>query len=229
MNKPTLAFNHKAFYKQRGLSIVELMVALVLSLVVMFVTTSIYVSNKQTYRFLDQYSMLQENGRFAIYFLREHILQAGFPREVVNPFPVVPANDNTVTVEFRSAVDCLGAAITTVPPVTRNTFTVTGNALTCNGEVLVDGIQTMHVVYGVDTTGDLTANTYVTRGGVADWTNVVSVRIALLAVGAPNSLDAAQPITYNMNGYTSVNTNDATPRRIFNTTIPLRNRNKTII
>ena len=75
--------------KQQGLSLVELMVALVLSLVVMLVTTGIYVSNKQTYRFLDQYSQLQENGRFAIFFLREHILQAGFPRQSnVNPFPV---------------------------------------------------------------------------------------------------------------------------------------------
>lgn len=236
MSTSVVALNKTTFSKQRGLSIVELMVALVLSLVVMFVTTSIYVSNKQTYRYLDQYSMLQENGRFAIYFLREHILQAGFPREVINPFPVVPTNDSTVTVEFRSAVDCLGAAVTAVAPalpVTRNTFTVTGNQLLCtsqgNTEVLVDGIETMHIVYGEDKTGDGTANAYVPRNNVADWNNIVSVRIALLAVGEPNSLDVAQTIIYNMNGNPYTAANDRTPRRVFNTTIPLRNRNKTII
>ncbi len=61
-----------------GLSLVELMVALTLSLVVMLVTTSIYISNKSTYRFLDQYSLLQENGRFAMFYLRENILKSGF-------------------------------------------------------------------------------------------------------------------------------------------------------
>lgn len=218
--------------RQRGLSIVELMVALVLSLVVMFVTTSIYVSNKQTYRFLDQYSLLQENGRFAIFFLREHVLQAGFPRESVDPFPTPPGNDSTIIVQFSSALDCINDTVTS--GITVNTFAidVTDGQLICNGEELVDGIEDMQVMYGVDTdagpTPDGIANTYVLQGDVANWNNVVSVRIALLAAGEPNSLDVAQSITYNLLGR-SVVIDDRTPRRVFTTTIPLRNRNKTII
>jgi type IV pilus assembly protein PilW len=226
-------FSYASLSKQYGLSIVELMIALVLSLVVMFATTSIYVSNKQTYRFLDQYSMLQENGRFAIFFLREHISQAGFPRQAnVDPFPTVPANNKTVIVQFRSAVDCLGDVVTAVAPAvptTTSTFTVNANQeLTCNNTPLVEGIESMRILYGEDFSADGIASTYVTRDNVTDWANVVSVRVALLAQGQPESLDEAQNITYNLLG-TPIVRNDKTPRRVFTTTIPLRNRNKTII
>jgi len=235
MKKATFRKMNTSFTKQQGLSIVELMVALVLSLVVMFVTTSMYVSNKQTYRFLDQYSLLQENGRFAIFFLREHVLQAGFPRDSVNPFPTVPADDRTVIVQFNSSVDCLNNTVTTS---TINEFTVdtANDRLVCTAqgttEVLVDGIEDMRVMYGVDTdigpTPDGIANTYVLQSAVTNWNNVVSVRIAVLAAGQPNSLDTAQTITYNLLGQ-AVTATDRTPRRVFTTTIPLRNRNKTII
>jgi type IV pilus assembly protein PilW len=249
-------------HNQRGLSLVELMVALVLSLVVLLVTTGIYVSNKQTYRFLDQYSLLQENGRFAIFFLREQILQAGFPRQAgINPFPILPANNNypnsdSIIVAFRSAVDCLND-----PPagavglqLAQNTFDVAldinGNPqLRCNGnglvagvdqvaQPLVDGIQNLQVEYGVDTDADGIANSYVNSadvqagtagGGGPDWDNVVSVRVAVLVQGQPNVLDQAQAITYNLLGQAATPAADRTPRRVFTTTIPLRNRNKTII
>ena len=252
--------NIKIISKQHGLSLVELMVALVLSLVVLLVTTGIYVSNKQTYRFLDQYSLLQENGRFAIFFLREHILQTGFPRQSgVNPFPVVPGNNtgpngsDNIIVQFRSAVDCLNDVPAGALPLrlTQNTFQINANnELECNGnglvggvdqpaQSLVEGIVNLQAEYGVDTDADGIANSYVNSAGVQagtasggggpDWNNVVSVRVAVLVQGQPNVLDQAQVITYNILGVSFVAPNDRTPRRVFTTTIPLRNINKTII
>ncbi|MFK7816517.1 MAG: PilW family protein [Gammaproteobacteria bacterium] len=243
--------------KQKGLSIVELMVALVLSLVVLLVTTSIYVSNKQTYRFLDQYSMLQENGRFAIFFLREHILQAGFPRQAgVDPFPTLPTNNtvpasDSIIVQFRSAVDCLNDVPAGALPLklTQNTFQINANSLQCNGnglvggvdqpaQVLVEGIESLQAVYGVDTDADGIANTYadsaqveggIITAGTPDWDNVVSMRVAVLVQGQPNILDTAQAFTYNLLGQDYTPSADRTPRRVFTTTIPLRNRNRTII
>lgn len=230
--------------KQRGLSLVELMIALVLSLVVWRVTTGIYVSNKQTYRFLDQYSAIQENGRFAIFFLREHILQAGFPRQAnVNPFPVVatnsgyPGNDNVI-VQFRAAVDCVNAAAPLVGgiPTATNTIAININQqLTCNGQPLVDGIQSMQVEYGVDTDNDGIANTYAHADDVqasiagASWNDVVSVRVAVLVQGQPNTLDQVANMNFNLLDLPVQIGGDRTPRRVFTTTIPLRNRNKSII
>ena len=236
---------HK-LHKQQGLSLVELMVALVLSLVVMLVTTSIYVSNKQTYRFLDSYGSLQENGRFAMFFLREHILQAGFPgQSSVNAFPTLPVNNtgpntsDNIIVQFQSAVDCLNAAAPLVGgiPTATNTLRIVQpvNAppqLQCNNSVLVDGIETMQVAYGVDTDNDFIANTYADSAqvdagiGGASWDEVVSVRIAILVQGQANVLDQAQAITYNLLGSAYAAANDRTPRRVFTTTIPLRNKNR---
>ena len=243
--------------KQRGLSLVELMIALVLSLVVLLITTGIYVSNKSTYRFLDQYSLLQENGRFAIFFLREHILQAGFPRQAgVNPFPTLPADNNApasdnIIVQFQSTVDCLNDVPAGALPLklTQNTFQINGTSLECNGnglvggadqpaQVLVDGIRTLQAEYGIDTDADGIANTFVSStqvqggvitGGIPDWDNVVSMRVSVLVEGQPNTLDVAQSITYNILGQTFTPVADRTPRRVFTTTIPLRNRNRTII
>ena len=55
-------------------------------------------------------------------------------------------------------------------------------------EELVENIEDMDVVYGVDNSGTSTpstaaAGTFVHAGGVADWTKVVSVRISVVAVG----------------------------------------------
>jgi type IV pilus assembly protein PilW len=103
---------------------------------------------------------------------------------------------------------------------------------------LVDGIQNLQVEYGVDTDADGIANSYANSddveagtvgGGGADWPNVVSIRVAVLVQGQPNVLDQAQAITYNLLGQLATPLADRTPRRVFTTTIPLRNRNRTII
>jgi len=60
-------------------------------------------------------------------------------------------------------------------------------------EELVENIEDMDVVYGVDTSGATppTAGTFEHADLVPDWTKVVSVRISLIAVG--NQLGAAPP------------------------------------
>ena len=52
------------------------------------------------------------------------------------------------------------------------------------------------------------------------------MRIAILVQGQANVLDQAQAITYNLLGSAYAAANDRTPRRVFTTTIPLRNKNR---
>lgn len=63
---------------QHGFSIVELMVALVVSMLLMAGTIQLFVNNKQTYRVQETLSRLQENGRFAAHLLTRDIRMAGF-------------------------------------------------------------------------------------------------------------------------------------------------------
>jgi type IV pilus assembly protein PilW len=63
---------------QRGLTLVELMIAIVMGLVLLAGVASVFVANKQTYRIQDALARVQENGRFAITFLTRDIRQAGY-------------------------------------------------------------------------------------------------------------------------------------------------------
>jgi len=64
--------------KQAGLSLVEIMVALVISLFLMGGVVSVYSGNKSTYQFADASARVQENGRFALEMLTRDIRLAGF-------------------------------------------------------------------------------------------------------------------------------------------------------
>ena len=64
--------------KNNGLTLVEVMVAVVIGLIIMAGVMQIYLSNKQTYRMTEGLSRLQENGRFATYFLVRDIRMAGY-------------------------------------------------------------------------------------------------------------------------------------------------------
>ncbi len=64
--------------KQRGLSIVELLVALVISMLLMTGVVQVFLSSKQTYASNEAASRLQENGRFALEFIAQSARHAGY-------------------------------------------------------------------------------------------------------------------------------------------------------
>jgi len=64
--------------RQAGLTLVELMVAMVISLLLIAGTITIFMSNKQAYRLNDASSRVQESGRFAFDFMRRDVRMAGY-------------------------------------------------------------------------------------------------------------------------------------------------------
>lgn len=67
-----------SFQRQRGLSLVELMVAMALSLLLMLGVIQIFLSSKQTYSTNSALSRVQESGRFAMEFLTQDIRNTGY-------------------------------------------------------------------------------------------------------------------------------------------------------
>ena len=99
-------------------------------------------------------------------------------------------------------------------------------------EELVDNIEDMDIVYGVDTTlpdADGTIDAYLRADQVADWSRVVSARISLLVVGPEDNV-ATDRQTYTfreMSGDGVADAQTAADRRlrhVFTTTVSLRNR-----
>jgi len=89
---------------------------------------------------------------------------------------------------------------------------------------LIEGIENMKILYGVDSDADGVANYYLPANPLwvaSDWIKVISVRISLLVATLDDYL-IAQPSTYTYNGVTTTPT-DHKIRRVFNTTIALRN------
>lgn len=86
----------------RGLSLVELMVALVLSLVIGAAVLQMFLASKTTYSLQNAMARVQENGRFAVSFLASDIRMAGFMgcgnlneitiNVIANPAPIDAAN-----------------------------------------------------------------------------------------------------------------------------------------
>ncbi|HEY5740784.1 MAG TPA: PilW family protein [Gammaproteobacteria bacterium] len=333
--------------RQTGISMVEVLVALVISLFLLSGIVQVYLGNKTAYRFTEAVARIQENGRFAIESITQDLRMAGFfgcamfdPEDTSNivnnlnpsgagydaalhdfvlagiingtegdglnfsdsitlkgskagqlniipPFNVNTSADIFVTSnsivkpdDIVMVSNCRGADIF---QVTNATISSTANKMAvihntgagspgnynpdnCQGGnahclsqsygadaalfrlqsvsyaiaagasgepalwrsengvslELVEGVEEMQMLYGVDTDDDDFANQFVTIDQVADTFDIVSVRVMLL-LRSTDDFVAEENQTYSFNG-NLVNAADTRLRQEFTTTIALRNR-----
>jgi type IV pilus assembly protein PilW len=93
----------------KGFGLVELMIALFLSITVMSVIIQVFLSSKQNYILQENLGRLQENGRFAIDVLIKDIRQAGYLGEIQEYWDItetaIPAQQvNTLSGECFSGL-----------------------------------------------------------------------------------------------------------------------------
>lgn len=115
-----------------GFTLVELMVALTVSLLLLAGVIQVYVSSKQAYRVQDNVARIQESGRLAMGFLTRYLRLAGYRSNLQVSSDQVftsgvnqvisgthgggspPTPPDTVTINFQSdgtMVDCLGNTV----------------------------------------------------------------------------------------------------------------------
>ncbi len=332
MNTPAVNRRH-----MRGLTLVETMVAITISLILMGGAITLFINNKVTYQVNDNMSRLQENARFAINFMIQDLQMASYfgcnnsSEKVVNnfapgagelgatddplegfdnggnwspsneggPADIVAATDgftvrhltgdsqvvvggdiNSLTLddatdfaagEQVAVFDCGGTDIFEIDTLVGDVITGTlSREYDTNGDVddpsnprvtdfvairyfigngtngpslfrevlragviqleeLIEGVENMQIVYGVDTSGDNIPNTYVPAGNAAlntgpAWESVIAVRIAMLVRTLEEYGQDVDAQTYQLNDITVNAANDRFKRRVFNTTVLLRNR-----
>ena len=119
----------------------------------------------------------------------------------------------------------------------RQALAATGGAAAPIAQELAEGVEDMRVLYGVDTDGDRSPDRYL-KAGVADldtadeWANVVSLRVGLLLSSLANKDTTADKslgtvndtATYTVNGEVVDPPDLARDRRVFVTTVVVRNR-----
>ena len=324
------------FNNQRGISLVEIMVALVISLFLLAGIVQVYLGNKSTFKFTNALAEVQENGRYALDLMSQDLrlssewgciefdptdtsninntlnsttlasydsdfhdftgedgiegtnnlglngsdtltLRGGktgqsnvkSPFEaattsklVVGPNSNIGAGDIVLVARcgandllINEEADILLVTLSTASPTKTDLTFATGKsqqfendamvlelqtvnyfiAAGASGEPalyrrefdaaaqeLVEGVENLQILYGVDTDSDDFPNQYLDADSVADFNDVVAVRIMLLMRSIDDNVTEDQQ-TYTYNGAT-VTAGDFRIRQVFSTTIALRNR-----
>lgn len=128
--------------RHRGFTLVELMVALVISLLLMAGVIQVYLSSKQSYRLQDNVARIQESGRLATEILTRYIRLAGYRAHLAQTqnqlFPTGTTSQvisgtngqpDTVTINFQgdgTMQDCLGNTVANLA-LARNLFSLSAN------------------------------------------------------------------------------------------------------
>ena len=89
---------HLRVHSMQGFSIIELMIAMLLSLILLAGVGQIYVSSKQSYRVTEEIGRMQENSRFAMDVLTKEIRMAGFS-------PCPPTDEVAITLNAGLPAD----------------------------------------------------------------------------------------------------------------------------
>ena len=89
---------------------------------------------------------------------------------------------------------------------------------------LIEGVDDMQILYGVDNDGDGYPNQYLPSANVTDFASVVTIRVSLLLHSIDEVISDEGPQVYSFNGVENITAPDGRIRQVFNTTIALRNR-----
>ncbi|WP_296178867.1 PilW family protein [Pseudomonas sp. UBA1879] len=114
---------------QRGLSLIELMIAMLIGLFLILGVTQIFINNQKSYLFQQGQSGNQENARFSLAVLNQELSKAGYRSKPTTSFPlgagqgctfpdgtsVIAVSATSLCIRYQAAnkgdVNCQGAAL----------------------------------------------------------------------------------------------------------------------
>lgn len=197
--------------KQRGLTIVELMIALSLGIVLVTGVITLSITVNRSVDLSDGLSRNQENGRFTMDYLTRYIRKAGFSDDSLNDLPpvfvaggstrrnAICTVDDACSEDDRSrdpddGDDISGDKIS-IP------FYASEETTTCTGEI-VSGSQTFVNVFWVNSTRQLLCRVF--NASTASWhsdrnstiiNGVENLQVQLGMASEPSSRDTARYVS----------------------------------
>ena len=238
--------------KQRGYTLIELMIAGVLGLILLLGVMQVYLGASQTNRLQSGVIEVQDMGRFALSYLEKDLQRAGWSN--VDPginLGTLDAhidftgtsnatgdnNSDAITIRYQADTelgvdteyDCDGTAMAHSDEIV-NVYTVSGGALLCNGREVLSNVVSLQILYGVESFATLTdgiVDGYLRADQIAGYEElVIAVRIAVLLRSTNNVLDENNTNSYTVldTTYTVPASNNRQLHRLFVKTILLPNR-----
>lgn len=126
----------------RGISLIELMIAMAVGLMVLLAMTTIFINNSQSRRELDKSAFMLENGRYAIQILRDDLQLAGY-MDALSVLPVPSAAEDIVTAPCATTLSEMSGALG-LAVIGRNSgqFDCLSGAVTTTGTLFVQRAAT---------------------------------------------------------------------------------------
>ncbi len=216
---------------QSGLTLVELLIAMVLGLIVISAVVNTYVGSTRSARFSQGLAYIQENGRYGITTMQRGIRLAGYaPNGDLEPFDIANSSSTQIAVRVTDLFDCNGVSTAGSGGVAVNTYAhnEAEKTITCTGSEgavampVVEGVDAMRLLWGIDADDDDVPDNYVVHSSDIDPNLVVALRVALL-------VNSGQPIRSRKGEEKHVLfdkeiiTDDKVARNVFSSTVMLRN------
>jgi len=226
---------------QRGLNLIELMIAVVIGLFISLMVVQYLSTSSKLFRQQGVDSNLESNATFAISYLSQFIRQAGTFNPIGTDVPFFSGfcggNDPN---------DCVGNVTDADERIT-NVFSVIGSELFCRGysvtnrdwlgagESLISGVDQLQVLYGVSN-DDGEVDQYVDASRVAEnansdeeellaWDRIRSVKLAVLVSDGTNAgTEKAEARQYQLLDAPEIEFTDRISRKVFTTTITINNK-----
>lgn len=184
--------------KHHGLTLLELMVALALSLFLILVAAQFFVSSKTSYRTHQAEAELQDRGRYALSWLGQQLRQAGYVdlahmggnarSNFVESAPfaageIIWGEASALRLRYwggstPALLDCLGSPVTS-GQLRTHSIDVADMYLRCDMTPVLPGVVQLVFRYGVDQDGDRIPERYL-DGKQVDWGQLRAVRVCLL-------------------------------------------------
>ncbi len=223
--------NGPGLNRQHGLSLVELMIGLVLGLIVISAVFNTYLGSTRSSRFSEGLQRMQENGRYGIAVLQQGIRLAGYSTTGgLDPFDIAASSENRIVVQMQREFDCNGRDTTPNDGIAINTYAhdAANQLITCTGNIgnevmpIVEGVDQMRVLWGLDTDDDAVPDRFVTYNPSISNQDVLAMRIALL-VNSGESIRTRSGEETHVVLDRVFTTNDRIARNVFSSTVLLRN------
>lgn len=266
-----------------GFTLVEVLVAVALSVVLMMVMLAMFVSTKHTGILQGGLTRVQEDGRIALHIISDEVRKAGFRKPVWNDpkrgySPITTNSKNgtsggsdTLQIMYMDDTDCNGTVNTAFDPETveplalykRVTFNLgdaqnllwtceygqSPNALSVqtSNQTIVENVETFQVLYGIDTDfpPDFSINAWTTADNITPEATVclqsqylcetgglmddmkgglaVALQVGMLIVSPDTTGPDTDAKSYNVLGVERTAQNDNRIRKVYSTTVNLRN------
>lgn len=204
--------NIKSMFNKQGITLIELLVALITCGIVIAGIYRLFVVQSRAYTVQDQVVEVQQNVRCAMEILLRDLRMAGCDEDT-NPYksPIIPIGSptsNSITVNYRYYDK------TAVLNQVQLTYNLSGSnlqrQLTLNGvanpaEVILPNVDSLIFTYGVDANGDgvvddqngngvVDMGDYIQAGAVGT-AKIISIRVQLRGNPSPDNPDVQKVVS----------------------------------